>query len=274
MFYWPPLPYFCLTLAGRTPGRHSNSRRGTACCGPPEGRRPARAPLKGRKSLGNSSPPFTVHDCQVRAARSPGGPKAQHAGSAVLRTAKAQLIQLLQFCEVRPRRAPRAAKASPDSAHSCWARQQFAASGEQQRTPTSCSPRRMAANCAALLAAKARPICFRPQPAENEDEAGAEYFGPPHPGAAGRPLTREFSYSLSAQIPAQPTAPAKPHARPSAAGKPKTVFPPEEQSRPKAQPNSPPRVRLTAAPLSLRHVFARLGKSCQNAQAHFDDFPP
>ena len=37
------LPYFCLTLAGRTPGRNSNSWRGAACCGPPEGRRPARA---------------------------------------------------------------------------------------------------------------------------------------------------------------------------------------------------------------------------------------
>ncbi|WP_297831900.1 hypothetical protein, partial [uncultured Rikenella sp.] len=33
------------------------------------------------------------------------------------------------------------------------------------------------------------------------------------------------------------------------------------------------RVSLTAAPLSLRRVFARLGKFSQNAQAHFDDFP-
>ncbi len=43
----------------------------------------------------------------------------------------------------------------------------------------------------------------RPQPAENEDGARAEYFGPPHPGAAGRPLSRGLSYSLSSQIPAQ-----------------------------------------------------------------------
>ena len=124
MFYWPPLPYFCLTLAGRTPGRHSNSRRGTACCGPPEGRRPARAPLKGRKSLGNSSPPFTVHDCQVRAARSPGGPKAQRAGPAVLRTAKARSTarpnpppvyhHILSGSACRP--SPRAAKPLGDRA--------------------------------------------------------------------------------------------------------------------------------------------------------------
>ena len=57
---------------------------------------------------------------------------------------------------------------------------------------------------------------------------------PPHPGAAGRPLTREPSYSLSPQIPAR--------------------------AQPKACPSSPPRVRLTAAPLSLRRVFARLAR--------------
>ncbi len=54
---------------------------------------------------------------------------------------------------------------------------------------------------------------------------------PPHPEAAGRPLTRGLSCSLSPQSKnqssAQPTAPAKPHARPSAAGKPITVFPPK-----------------------------------------------
>ena len=57
---------------------------------------------------------------------------------------------------------------------------------------------RAARSPAARRAAKALPICFRPQPAENEDGAGAEYFGPPHPGAAGRPLPRGLSYSLSA----------------------------------------------------------------------------
>ncbi len=62
------------------------------------------------------------------------------------------------------------------------------------------------------LSSNSLPICrvrFRPQPAENEDGARAEYFGPPHPGAAGRPLTRELSYSLSAQIPAQSPAKSK-----------------------------------------------------------------
>ena len=44
--------------------------------------------------------------------------------------------------------------------------------------------------------------------------------------------------------------------------------------QPNSPPNSQPRVSLTAAPLALRRSFARLGKSCQNAQAHFDDFPP
>ncbi len=41
------------------------------------------------------------------------------------------------------------------------------------------------------------------------------------------------------------------------------------RSQPKARPKALPRVRLTAAPLPLRRVFARLGKSCQNAQSAF-----
>ncbi len=65
---------------------------------------------------------------------------------------------------------------------------------------------RAARSPAARRAAKALPICFRPQPAENEDGAGAEYFGPPHPGAAGRPLSRGLSYSLSAQSTANSSA--------------------------------------------------------------------
>ena len=47
-----------------------------------------------------------------------------------------------------------------------------------------------------------------------------------------------------------------------------------KQAQPKTRPSSPPRISLTAAPLSLRRVSARLGKSCQNVPAHFDDFPP
>ena len=44
-------------------------------------------------------------------------------------------------------------------------------------------------------------------------------------------------------------------AQPSAAGKPQSAFPPEEQAQPNAKPSSLPRVRLTAAPLSLRRVL-------------------
>ncbi len=52
----------------------------------------------------------------------------------------------------------------------------------------------------------------------------------------------------------------QPKARPSAARKPQSVFAPEERAQPKTQPSSPPRVSLTAAPLSLRRVFARLAR--------------
>ncbi len=103
---------------------------------------------------------------------------------------------------------------------------QLAASGEQQRAPTSCSPPRgVAANCAAQRAAEARPKA-RPN-------------SPPK---------------------------SQPHARPSAARKPTTVFESKEQSQPKAQPSSPPRVRFTAAPLSLRRFFARRGNLVKTRQ--------
>ena len=91
---------------------------------------------------------------------------------------------------------------------------------------------------------------------------------PPSGFAAGRRGRRfgEPRYSLSDQIPAQSSAR---HGSKTDYG-----FEPEEQSQPKAQSSSPPRVGLTAAPLSLRRVFARPGKSCQNMPTHFDDFPP
>ncbi len=93
---------------------------------------------------------------------------------------------------------------------------------------------------------------------------------PPRRSAPGRRGRRfeEPRYSLSAQSPvngsAHPIPKAQPHSRPSAAGKPQSVFPPEEQAQPKARSkarsSSLPRVRLTAAPLSLRRVFARLAR--------------
>ncbi len=86
---------------------------------------------------------------------------------------------------------------------------------EAQRAPTSCSPPRGgAANCATQRVARAMP--------------------------KARPKARP---NLSPKF--------QPHARPDAAQKPIAVFEPKELSQPQAQPNSPPRVRLTAAPLSL-----------------------
>ena len=80
-------------------------------------------------------------------------------------------------------------------------------------SPTPEALRRWANRPAVRRTAKALPICFRPQPVENEYEARAEYFGPPHPGAAGRPLTRGLSYSLSAQLSAHSSSDAPPSAR-------------------------------------------------------------
>ena len=77
-----PLPYFCLTLTVGTSGGCMSIAR----LRPYAGVAPARATLR----VAKAKHPFTAHDYQVRAARSGGGPKAQRAGPAVLRTAKAR----------------------------------------------------------------------------------------------------------------------------------------------------------------------------------------
>ena len=130
-------------MAGRTPGRcccgvEAASKRRCASL-PWEGVRPARpfrsqafslthgsihnlnlsgsssapphAPLKRRSRRGrrlkgrNSSAVSTAPILRVRAARSGGGPKAQRAGPAVLRTAKARPIRPRPVCSRRQRRA-------------------------------------------------------------------------------------------------------------------------------------------------------------------------
>ncbi len=85
-----------------------------------------RDPL-GRKSSTNKSAQTTTKGSaqffRVRAARSGGGPNgpARRPGGSTNRKSTAHSSSGAP---------PRAAKTSPDSAHSCWARQQFAASGE------------------------------------------------------------------------------------------------------------------------------------------------
>ena len=81
----------CTQRASRVAGR------------PWAGVRPA-DPLS-RKSNAQSTAKSSVQFCRVRAARSPGGPKAQRAGPAVLRTAKARPIRPRPVCSRRQRRA-------------------------------------------------------------------------------------------------------------------------------------------------------------------------
>ncbi len=85
-------------------------------------------------------------------------------------------------------------------------------------------------------------------------------FGPRDP--KGRTSTAQNP----AKSTAQPTAPCSArHGSKTGYG-----FRTRRTARPKAQPSSPSRVRLTAAPLSLRRSSStRLGKSCQNVPAHF-----
>jgi len=95
---------------------------------------------------------------------------------------------------------------------------------EAQRAPTCSPPRGVAANCATLRVAEAIS------------------HSPPHSAkfVLGAPPTRRYSVALAEDGGSKNRA---------------------NRSRPKTQPNSPPRVRLTAAPLSLRRSFARLRDS-------------
>ena len=52
------LIHYLLSKASRTPGRNGNSRRGGACCGPPEGVRSARLCESQEQSI--HSPPMTI----------------------------------------------------------------------------------------------------------------------------------------------------------------------------------------------------------------------
>ena len=87
--YWGRTTYSFLTKRVGRPGGTATLDARAACCGPPEGRRPARATRWVAEARLIWFRTF-VQFCWVRAARSPGGPKAQRASPAVLRTAKAR----------------------------------------------------------------------------------------------------------------------------------------------------------------------------------------
>ncbi len=97
-----PLPYFCLTLAGRTPGRNSNSRRGAACCGPPVGRRPACATLW----VARATPPSSPQSIGFGLSPIPP-PEALRAWATRPATLKGRKSNA-PFFQVRPRRPPHA----------------------------------------------------------------------------------------------------------------------------------------------------------------------
>ena len=134
-----------------------------------------------------------------------------------------------------------------------------------QRAPTSCSPPLgVAANCAAQRAAETQPkhcpfittFCqvrpVAPLGRKSNTPFTAPFSGvrprraPPAPPKASLPPEDGDLKVAQAQPKTRPKAPPnpQPHARPGTARKPTTVFEPKEQAL--------PRIRLTAAPLSLR----------------------
>ena len=134
---------------------------------------------------------------------------------------------------------------------------------EPKTSLASCGPPRAEASARATRwAANALPfsvgfILGRSQRRTNikaEAASKRRCASPPHPGAAGRPLPRGLSYSLSAQSSTKSTAQSTASCSAQRGGKTGYGFPARRTARPKARPSSLPRIRLTAAPLSLRHI--------------------
>ncbi len=202
--YWGRTTYSFLTKWAGRPGGTATLDAQAACCGPPVGRRPARATRWVAEARLIWFRTF-VQFCWVRAARSGGGPKAQRAGPAAQRAARARPL----CYEVRPQRAPlkrrprrgrrfcesryslsvltvrrqrRAATSSDELQPAAWGggglrdplgRKNSATSTAQisQVRPVAHPPerlRRWATGPAVRRTAEAQPICFRPQSTENE----------------------------------------------------------------------------------------------------------
>ncbi len=171
----------------------------------------------------------------------PAGPKSNVSCGPPLREASARAA--LRAAGARPKALPRVRlTAAPLSLRRARGRRFLAESryslsaysssppAEVQRAPSSCSPPRgVAANCAARRAARATPFTAQ--------------------GCRVRPRRAPH-----APLKRRPCRGRRPKGRKSTA-----------QSPAQTKPQALPRVRLTAAPLSLRRVFARLRDSTISA---------
>ncbi len=216
------LIHYLLSKASRTPGRNGNSRRGAACCGPPEGVRPARLCESQEQSI--HSPPMTIRF----GLRAPGVGRRPSA-------------QARRFYEPQKHGPKHNQKLAPNLSGSACRPLPRAASplGEQAGDPKGSqefSPihrlnfARFATSgeCNELRRVAVRRAGWRRTARLKEPQK----LGPkqsPNPSPTLSPARRENRLRFS---------------RP-------------KQTQPQARPSFPPRVRLTAAPLALRRTCRR-----------------
>ncbi len=182
-----------------------------------------------------------VQFCRVRAAASgPGIKDAPPQARRLCEPHEHRIHSPPPFCEVRPRRAPHAPlMRRPRRGRRSLAESRYSLSAYSSSLPAGAQPSLRKCHC--LSGSK---------PAEAKTSIAS--CGPPRSEASARATLRVAEAQPKVQPNVQPNPP--PQARPSATGKPITVFASEEQAQPKTRPSSPPRISLTAAPLSLRHI--------------------
>ncbi len=274
---------FCLTLAAEACGAHCN-----VSCGPPRREASARATLKGRKSFVQTTALF----CKVRPRRASPAPLMRRSRQGQRPKGRnCPTTNIAQCSQVRAAASGPGIEDAPPQARRVYEPQELSPTGHSKFTPLfhvrlRCTllminavrrQRRAATSSDELQPSACRGGGLRDPKGRRSTARFSSIHNPnllysacrPSPRAA-KPLGDEAGGSKNratrswpkARQTVQPHPPpkSKPYARPSAAGKPVAVFPPEKQAQPQAQPGSPPRASLTAAPLSLRRVFARLAR--------------
>ena len=205
---------------GRTPGRNSNSRRVSGVLRAARGQAAGPRGSKSRKSSAHSPPhswkcvfnqqqQFATSVEQQRAPTSCSPPPTGAADCAALRAAEARTSSL-KFASARHPFTTPTFRMRP-------IRSQFKRTKPTGPTATSVAGLRGGRLRPARLVGsqKHSPFVFgRSQRRTNikaETASKRRCASPPHPGAAGRPLTRGLSYSLAAQSTAQLSALCQPH---------------------------------------------------------------
>ena len=198
-----------------------------------------------RRSSAHLPPNLSGSGCGVR----PGHQRCPAAGPATLRVAEAPHPFTAPFCSIRPRRAPKGSQ-KPN--------QQISTKHEQRFSL-------ILSGSGCALPGWAEGPARRPGGSTNRKStsySSAQYSVKTYSGFHARKTNT-----------AQLTAPIQALCSVRHGSKTVAGFRARRTARPKAKPSSPSSVRLTAAPLALRHVFARRGNLVKTRQRILTRFP-